>query len=96
MKMFLEIGGRIAYMALGAALMMLFMVSNAHAGLIGNAMDSAATSNWPVKETKKYKLNMYGFDGRAYEFNTDNGMKCVAVFPGGSATGWQMQCMPIK
>lgn len=86
--------GRIVYMALGALLMMLFMVSNANAGLIGNAMDSAATSNWPTKETKKYKLNMYGFDGRAYEFVTDNGMRCVAVFPGGSAVGWQLQCLP--
>ena len=60
----------------------------AHAGLFSSAM----TSDWPTKETKKYKLDMYGFDARAYEFKTENGMNCVAVFPGGEAKGWQMQC----
>ena len=39
---------------------------------------------------------MYGFDARAYEFTTDNGMRCVAVFPGGSAQGWQLQCLPVQ
>lgn len=71
----------------------LLLVSGAaHAGLI----DSALTSDWKTKQTNKYKLDMYGYDGRAYEFDTDNGMKCVAVFPGGTAKGWQMQCIPKK
>lgn len=65
---------------------------SAHAGLF----DSAATSNWPTKPTKKYKLDMYGYDARAYEFITDNGMRCVAVFPGGDAKGWQLQCLPVS
>lgn len=65
--------------------------TSAHAGMF----DSAATSNWPTKPTKKYKLDVYGYDARAYEFQTDNGMKCVAVFPGGEAKGWQLQCLPI-
>jgi hypothetical protein len=64
----------------------------AHASL----WDNAATSNWPTKPTKKYKLEMYGYNARAYEFTTDHGLKCVAVFPGGSAQGWQLQCVEIK
>ena len=64
----------------------------AHAGLL----DSAMTSDWKTKETNRYKLDMYGWDARAYEFDTDNGMKCVAVFPGGAAKGWQLQCLPKK
>lgn len=72
--------------------LMALVGGTANAGLL----DSAATANWPTKETKKYKLEMYGYDARAYEFKTENGMTCVAVFPGGSAVGWQMQCMPTK
>ena len=71
----------------------LLMVSGvAHAGLL----DSLATGDWKTKETNRYKLDMFGFDARAYEFKTENGMNCVAVFPGGSAKGWQMQCTPQK
>lgn len=70
--------------------LMALVAGTANAGLL----DAAATSNWPTKNTKKYKLEMYGYDARAYEFETDNGMKCVAVFPGGSAVGWQMECLP--
>lgn len=66
------------------------MLQNAHAGIF----DSAMTADWPTKPTKKFKLAMYGFDARAYEFETDNGMRCVAVFPGGDARGWQLQCLP--
>lgn len=65
---------------------------SAHAGV----WDSVATSDWPSKPTKKYKLDMYGFDARAYEFTTDNGMRCVIVFPGGSAGGSQLQCLPAS
>lgn len=65
----------------------------ANAGLIGNSIDSVATADWQKKETKKYKLDMYGFDARAYEFNTDNGMRCVAVYSGGDQKGFQMQCV---
>jgi len=66
--------------------------ATAHASL----WDSAATGNWPTKPTKKYKLEMYGYNARAYEFTTDHGLKCVAVFPGGSAQGWQLQCVEAK
>lgn len=66
--------------------------ATAHAGI----WDAAATSDWPTKPTKKYKLDMYGYDARAYEFTTDHGLKCVAVFPGGNAVGWQLQCVEAK
>ena len=74
------------------ALIILASATSAQAGLIS----AAATADWPTKQTKKYKLDMYGYDGRAYEFQTDNGMRCVAVFPGGEAKGWQMQCLPVE
>lgn len=60
----------------------------AYAGLF----DAAVTSNWPVKTSKKYKIDMYGFNARAYEFDTDNGMSCVAVYSGGEQGGFQMGC----
>lgn len=75
-------------MKFALAAVALFASMTAQAGLLSSAM----TADWATKPTTKYKLDMYGFDARAYEFTTDNGMKCVAVFPGGSATGWQMQC----
>ena len=75
-----------------ASIIIVLSVTQANAGLI----DAAMTADWPTKPTTKYKLNMYGFDARAYEFITENGMKCVAVFPGGTATGWQLQCLPIE
>jgi hypothetical protein len=84
-----NIVGRAAYFALGVAAASVFFMQDAHAGLF----DSAMTSDWKTKETTKYKLDMYGFDARAYEFETDNGMKCVIVFPGGDAKGSAMQCV---
>ena len=70
--------------------LVLLLAGTANAGLLS----SVATSDWPSKPTKRYKLDVYGYDARAYEFETDNGMKCVMVFPGGSAVGWQMECLP--
>lgn len=78
------------------AIALMSLAGVAYAGLIGNSIDSAATKNWPTKPTSKYKLEMYGFDARAYEFSTDNGMKCVAVYSGGEQKGFQMSCIPGK
>ena len=72
-----------------ASFLALSSISIANAGLF----DSVATSDWPTKDTKKYKLSMYGFDARAYEFETNNGMVCVAVYSGGEQKGFQMQCV---
>lgn len=91
-KVITNIVGRAAYFALGVAVTTAVFTQNAHAGLF----DGAMTSNWETKGTVKYKLDMYGFDARAYEFETENGMNCVAVFSGGTAQGWQMQCTPAK
>ena len=71
----------------GVALLAL-LSTGAQAGLF----DSAMTADWPTKPTKKYKLDMYGFDARAYEFKSDNGLNCIAVFAGGTQGGFQMQC----
>ena len=84
-----DIAGRVLYFCLGVAVATLFFVQNAHAGLFASAM----TSDWPTAPTKKYKLEMYGFDARAYEFDTGNGMSCIAVYSGGEQKGFQMQCV---
>lgn len=84
-----NIVGRTAYFALGVAAASVFFMQDANAGLF----DSAMTSDWKTKETTKYKLDMYGFDARAYEFETENGLKCVAVYSGGQQNGFQMQCV---
>lgn len=74
------------------AITLIALASQANAGLIS----SMATADWPTKPSKKYKLEMYGFDARVYEFTTDNGMKCVAVYSGGQQNGFQMQCTPVE
>lgn len=71
-----------------AAIVLASATISANAGLF----DSLATGNWETKPTKRYKLEMYGFDARVYEFDTDNGMSCVAVYSGGEQAGFQMQC----
>lgn len=81
--------GRGLYFVLGATVASFFFVRSAHAGLL----DSVMTNDWPTASTNKYKLDMYGFDARAYEFNTTNGMKCIAVYSGGEQKGFQMQCI---
>lgn len=75
------------------AIGLLLATGASSAGLV----DSVATANWPTKNNvKKYKIEMYGYDARAYEFTTDNGMACVAVYSGGGQGGFQMQCIPTK
>lgn len=74
------------------ALCMVGVAGLANAGLV----DSVATAGWETKPTKRYKLEMYGFDARAYEFTSENGLKCVAVYSGGSQGGFQMQCISAK
>lgn len=81
--------GRVLYFVLGALVASFFLTQPAHAGLFSSVM----TNDWPTTTTKKYKLDMYGFDARAYEFDTTNGMKCVAVYSGGEQKGFQMQCI---
>ena len=76
-------------MLLFAVGILLFYAAAAHAGLFS----SLATSNWETRSTEKYKLDMHGFDARVYEFDTKNGMKCVAVYSGGEQAGFQMECI---
>lgn len=74
------------------AVALIAFTAHANAGL-GSAV---ATADWPTKPSTKYKLDMFGFDARVYEFTTDNGMKCVAVYSGGNQGGFQMQCVPVE
>ena len=58
--------------------------------------DSIATSDFPeVKPEAHYKLDVYGFDARVYEFRSksDNNVLCVAAFSGGNTNAFQLQCV---
>jgi hypothetical protein len=58
--------------------------------------DSIATSDFPeVKPEAHYKLDVYGYDARVYEFRSqsDKNVLCVAVFSGGNTNGFQLQCV---
>jgi hypothetical protein len=58
--------------------------------------DSIATSDFPeVKPEAHYKLNVYGYDARVYEFRSrsDKNVLCIAAFSGGNTNGFQMQCV---
>lgn len=75
------------------AISLLFAASAANAGLF----DSMMTSDFPEnKNTGKYKVDVYGFDMRVYEFVPKNAPDhvCVAAFSGGDSKGFQMECMP--
>ena len=58
--------------------------------------DSIATSNFPeLKPEAHYKLDVYGYDARVYEFRSksDSNVLCVAAFSGGNTNGFQLQCV---
>ena len=59
------------------AIMVFLASTQANAGLF----DSAMTSNWDTVEGKSYKLDVYGFDARAFEWTPlDNpNVRCVFV-----------------
>lgn len=64
----------------------------AHAGI----WDSIATAGFPDKKPDAhYKLDVYGFDTRVYEFRsvTDKNVLCIAAFSGGNSNAFQMQCV---
>jgi len=46
----------------------LFKGESAEAGIF----DSIATSDWPVKQSKAFKVEAYGFDFRVYEWQTES------------------------
>ncbi len=72
----------------------LCMAPVAQAGL----MDSIATMNFATKEAVRYKVDVYGYDARVYEFvpehNTD--YVCIMLATGGNTNAVQMECIPRK
>lgn len=63
----------------------------ANAGLF----DSIATSNWPVKQSKAFKVEAYGFDFRVYEWQTEhdpNTYCTVAIGNSSSAPYMGLNC----
>jgi hypothetical protein len=66
-------------------------VASAQAGLF----DQIATSNWPSKESKAYKVEAYGFDFRVYEWQTEsdeNTFCTVAIGNADHAPYMGMEC----
>jgi hypothetical protein len=66
----------------------------AQAGL----MDSIATMNFETKDSVAYKVDVYGYDARVYEFipthNPD--YVCIMLATGGNSNAVQMECIPRK
>ena len=74
-----------------ATVALLLSATTASAGLF----DSMATSNWPTKESKAYKVEAYGFDFRVYEWvseNDPNTVCTVAIGNSNNAPYMGMQC----
>lgn len=70
---------------------LLVSASTASAGLF----DSLATSDWPTKSSKAYKVEAYGFDFRVYEWvseNDPNTICTVAIGNSSNAPYMGMQC----
>ena len=67
--------------------------TTASAGLF----DSLATSDWPTRNVdSKYKLEVYGYNARVYEFTpkANKNITCIVVYSGGDQKGIQMRCIP--
>jgi hypothetical protein len=74
------------------AAVLAMILAPAHAGLFS----SAVTSGWPeVEPLNKYKLEVYGFDMRVYEFRmvSNPTILCVATFSGGDTNAYQLECI---
>ncbi|MDP6969249.1 MAG: hypothetical protein QGG88_09060 [Gammaproteobacteria bacterium] len=70
------------------------LVPSAYAGL----MDSIATLNFPTKESVAYKVDVYGYDARVYEFIPEHNKDyvCIMLATGGNSNAVQMECIPRK
>lgn len=74
------------------AITIFFITSTANASLF----DSMMTSDFPEnKNAGKYKVDVYGFDMRVYEFIPKNAPDhvCIAAFSGGDSKSFQMECV---
>jgi len=61
-------------------------------------MDSIATMNFPTKEAVRYKVDVYGYDARVYEFVPEHNSDyvCIMLATGGNSNAVQMECIPRK
>ena len=61
-------------------------------------MDSIATINFPTKDATRYKVDVYGYDARVYEFVPEHNPDyvCIMLATGGNSNGVQMECIPRK
>lgn len=74
-----------------AAVMAATTVTSAQAGLF----DSAMTSGWEKKSTDKYKLEVYGWDVRAYEWTPKENPNWRCVFLAGNENSSGSACYPV-
>jgi len=72
----------------------LLITASVQAGL----MDSIATMNFPTKEAVAYKVDVYGYDARVYEFVPEHNPDyvCIMLATGGNSNAVQMECIPRK
>lgn len=67
--------------------------SPAQAGL----WDSAVTSDWPTKEAQvRYKVGVYGYDVRVYEWTPVDNKDVRCVFVAGNENSSGVACYPVE
>lgn len=66
--------------------------TQASAGLFG----SITSSGWPTKETKKYKIEAYGFDVRIYEWTPEENSNVRCVFAAGNENSTGVACYEVE
>lgn len=75
------------------AITLMMFATAANAGL----WDSIATSDFPVKETTShYKLDVYGYNVRVYEWTPENNPDVRCVFVAGSENSSGVACYEVK
>lgn len=75
------------------AVSLMFIMSVANAGLL----DSVMTSNFKTKNTtSEYKIDVYGYDVRVYEWKPTDNPNYRCVFVAGSSNSSGTACYPAK
>ena len=66
--------------------------SQSNAGILS----SVVTSDWPTKDTKKYKIEAYGFDVRIYESTPSDNKNVRCVFAAGNQNSTGVACYEVE
>tara|TARA_R110000782_G_scaffold10750_8_gene33274 strand:- start:100 stop:351 length:252 start_codon:yes stop_codon:yes gene_type:complete len=66
----------------------LLVMNSANAGLIS----AFRSSDWPTKQTEKYKLNVQNFDVRVYEWTPSHNKNVSCVFVAGNKNATGVAC----